>query len=198
MVKFFSTIIRDISTQKEIESALRESEEKYRELVENISEMIYIVDATGTLTYISPVVISLGGYRPEEIVGRPFSEFIHPDDLPGLMENFQRTIAGELQPSEFRVRKKSGEFFWGRSASRPIVRNGEVVGLRGVLTDISGNKRVEEALRESEARYRNLFENANDAIATFTLDSVLTSFNRGAERMLGWTHEEVIGQHARN
>ncbi len=159
--------------------------------------MIYIVDATGTLTYISPVVISLGGYRPEEIVGRPFSEFIHPNDLPGLMENFQRTIAGELQPSEFRVRKKSGEFFWGRSASRPIVRNGEVVGLRGVLTDISGNKRVEEALRESEARYRNLFENANDAIATFTLDSVLTSFNRGAERMLGWTREEVIGQHAR-
>ena len=197
IVQFFSTIIRDISTQKEIESALRESEEKYRELVENISEMIYIVDATGTLTYVSPVVIPLGGYRPEEIVGCPFSEFIHPEDLPGLIENFQRTIAGELQPSEFRVRKKSGEFLWGRSASRPIVRNGEVVGLRGVLTDISENKRVEEALRESEARYRNLFENANDAIATFTLDSVLTSFNRGAERMLGWTREEVIGQHAK-
>ena len=197
MVQFFSTIIRDISAQKETESALRESEEKYRDLVENISEMIYVVDVTGMLTYISPVVIPLGGYTPEEIVGRPFAEFIHPDDLPELMEDFQRTIAGVTRPSEFRVRKKSGEFLWSRSASRPIIRKGEVVGLRGVLTDISENKQVEEALRESEARYRNLFENANDAIATFTLDSVLTSFNRGAERMLGWTREEVIGQHAR-
>jgi PAS domain S-box-containing protein len=197
LVQFFSTIIRDISTQKETESALRESEEKYRDLVENISEMIYIVDTGGMVIYVSPVVTSIGAYTPEEVVGRPFAEFIHPDDLSGLMEDFQRTIAGELRPSEFRVRKKSGQFLWGRSASRPIIRNGEVLGLRGVLTDVSENKRVEEALRESEQRYRNLFENANDAIATFTLDSVLTSFNRGAERMLGWSREEVIGQHAR-
>src|SRR5262245_37354107 len=68
LVQFFSTIIRDISTQKETESALRESEEKYRDLVENISEMIYIVDAGGMVTYISPVVTSLGAYTPEEVV----------------------------------------------------------------------------------------------------------------------------------
>jgi len=195
-VQFFSTIIRDISKQKEAETALRESEEKYRELVENISELIYIVDATGAVTYISPVVSLLGNHRPEEIVGRSFGDFIHPDDLAGLIESFQRVLAGDLHPSEFRVRRKSGDYLWVRSASRPIVRNGEIVGLRGVLTDISESKRVEEALRESEERYRSLFENANDAIATFTLDNVLTSVNRGAERMLGWSREELIGQHS--
>jgi|GEM_PF-2594418 len=196
LVQFFSTIIRDISAQKNTEAALRESEEKYRDLVENISEMIYVVDAAGTLTYVSPVVTLLGEHAPEDIIGRPFGEFIYPDDLAGLAESFQRVLAGDLHPSEFRVRKKSGDYVWVRSASRPILRNGEIVGLRGVLTDISENKRVEEALRESEERYRSLFENANDAIATFTLDNVITSVNRGAERLLGWSRDELIGQPA--
>jgi len=197
MVKFFSTIARDISAQKQAEAALRESEEKYRDLVENITDIIYVVDATGTLTYISPVVKILGDYTPEEVVGHSFPEFIHPEDLPILMESFRQTLTGNLHPSEFRVLRKSGGSLWVRSASRPILRDGEVIGLRGVLTDITERKQTEEALRESEQRYRNLFENANDAIATLTLDSVITSFNRGAERMLGWSRDEVIGQHAR-
>jgi PAS domain S-box-containing protein len=196
IVQFFSTIIRDITAQKEAELALRESEEKYRDLVENISELIYIVDSAGTITYISPVVSVLGDHKPEEVIGHPFDEFIHPDDRAGLIESFQRVLAGDLHPSEFRVRKKSGGYLWVRSASRPILHNGEVVGLRGVLTDISDSKRVEEALRESEERYRSLFENANDAIATFTLDNVLTSVNRGGERMVGRSREEIIGQPA--
>lgn len=195
MVKFFSTIARDISAQKQVEVALRESEEKYRDLVENITDIIYIVDATGTLTYISPVVKVLGDYTPEEVVGHSFTEFIHPEDLPILMESFQQTLTGNLHPSEFRIPRKSGAPLWIRSSSRPILRDGQVIGLRGVLTDISERKQAEEALRESEQRYRNLFENANDAIATFTLDSIITSCNRGAERMLGWSREEVIGQH---
>lgn len=178
------------------EETLRESEEKYRALVENISELIYIIDTNGIVTYISPVVSLLGDHKPEDIVGRSFSDFIHPEDLAGLIESFQRVLAGDLHPSEFRVLRKSGDYLWVRSASRPIIRNGEVVGLRGVLTDISDNKRVEEALRESEERYRSLFENANDTIATFTLDNVLTSINRGGERMFGLSREDLIGQPA--
>jgi PAS domain S-box-containing protein len=194
-VKFFSTIARDISEQKRIDAALRESEEKYRDLVENISDIIYTVDAAGTLTYMSPVVTNLGGFTPEEITGHPFPEFIHPEDLPALLESFQQTLAGNLAPGEFRVLRKSGDYIWVRSASRPIDQDGQVIGLRGILTDITERKRAEDALRESEQRYRNLFENANDAIASFTLDTVITSINGGAERMSGWSREEVVGHH---
>jgi PAS domain S-box-containing protein len=195
-IKFFSTIARDISEQKRIDDVLRESEEKYRDLVENISDIIYTLDTTGTFTYISPVVQNLGGFAPEEITGRPFTEFIHPEDLPALVESFQQTLAGNLHPSEFRVLRKPGEYVWVRSTSRLIVQDGQVIGLRGLLTDITDRKQAEDALRESEQRYRNLFDNANDAIATFTLDTVLTSFNGGAERMLGWSRDEVVGHHA--
>lgn len=196
VVKFFSTIARDISEQKRIDAALRESEEKYRDLVENISDIIYTVDAVGTLTYMSPVVNHLGGFTSKEVTGRPFAEFIHPEDLPALLESFQQTLTGDLAPSEFRVLRKAGDYIWVRSASRLIVRNGEVVGLRGILTDITERKRTEDALRESEQRYRNLFDNASDAIASFTLDAVVTSFNGGAERMLGWSRNEIVGHHA--
>lgn len=196
-VEFFPTIMRDISERKRTEMALRDSEEKYRDLVENISDIIYTLDATGTFTYISPVVKNLGEFTPQEIIGHPFTEFIHPEDLPALVESFHQTLAGNLHPSEFRVLRKPGEYIWVRSASRLIAQDGQVIGLRGVLTDITERKQAEDALRESEQRYRNLFENANDAIATFTLDTVLTSFNGGAERMLGWSRDEVVGQHAR-
>lgn len=196
MVKFFSTLARDISEQKRIDAALRESEEKYRDLVENISDIIYTVDTMGILTYMSPVVKNLGDFAPEEIVGRPFAEFVHPEDLPALVESFHQTLAGDLHPSEFRVPKKSGDYVWVRSASRPIMQDGQVIGLRGVLTDITDRKQTEDALRESEQRYRNLFENANDAIATFTLDTVITSFNGGAERLLGWSRDEIVGRYA--
>ena len=194
-IKFFSTIARDISEQKRVEGALRESEEKYRDLVENISDSIYIVDTTGTLTYMSPVVKNLGDFTPEEITGHPFAEFIHPEDLPAVEESFQQMLAGSLHPREFRVLRKSGDYIWVHSENRPIVQDGQIIGLRGILTNITDRKQAEDALRESEQRYRNLFENANDAIATFTLDTVLTSFNGGAERMSGWSRDEVVGRH---
>ncbi len=129
------------------DQALRESEERYRELVENSNEVIYTLDKTGIITYVSPVVEQMGGYKPEEVVGRSFVPLVHPDDLPGLMESFQRTLAGHLEPSEYRLRTKWGEYRWVRSHSRPVLENGQVAGLRGMLIDITERKRAEDALR---------------------------------------------------
>ncbi|MBI3300570.1 MAG: PAS domain-containing protein [Deltaproteobacteria bacterium] len=73
-------------------------------------------------TYIIPVVTGLSGYSPAEIIGHSFTEFIHPEDLPALIESFQKTLAGQLEPSEFRVVTKSGAIRWARSSSRSILK----------------------------------------------------------------------------
>ncbi len=139
-------VARDITERRRAEEALRESEEKYRDLVENINEVIYALDANGLVTYVSPAVEQIGGYSASEVIGHSFAEFIHPDDLPSLLESFQRTVAGNPEPSEYRVLTKSGEVHWVRSSSRPVYDGDRITGLRAVLMDITERRKADETI----------------------------------------------------
>jgi PAS domain S-box-containing protein len=154
-------VASDITERKRAEEALRESEEKYRDLVENINDVIYAVDQNGVPTYVSPVIESFIGYSPSEVIGRSFiTEFIHQEDLQRMRKSFQRILSGHLEANEYRVWTKSGEIRWVRTSSRPIFEGDRVVGVHGVLADITERKRAEEALRqhtvELEARNEEL------------------------------------------
>jgi PAS domain S-box-containing protein len=157
--------------------ALRESEEKYRDLVENINDVIFAHDANGRVMYVNPVVEQLSGYSVTEIIGRSFTEFIYPPDLPALMESFQRTLAGQLEPSEFRVITKSGEIRWARSSSRPIYDGVRVIGVQGVITDITEHK-------QAEKRTLALFDIAKDISGTLDLHELLDRVQRRAAEVL--------------
>ena len=171
---------------REVDEALRESEEKYRDLVENSNEIIYTLDASGTITYISPAIRQLGGYEPEEVIGKTSLSFVHPEDLPDLAASFQRTIGGSPEPSEYRLSAKSGEYVWVQTSSKPIYDGDEIVGLRGLIVDIDQRKRAEEALSESEDRYRELFENASDLVYAHDLEGRYISVNRAVEQITGY------------
>lgn len=157
---------RNVTERKEVEEALRESEEKYRDLVENLNDVIYAHDEKGILTYISPVVETFGGYRPEDIIGLPFANFIHPEDLPAVLSSFQATLNEQLEPSEFRAIAKSGMIRWVRSSSRPVVKDGRVVGVRGVLTDVTERK-------QAELRATTLLNIVRDVSGTLNLKELL-------------------------
>jgi len=144
-------LMLDVSDRKRAGEALRLSEEKFRDLVENLSDVIFAVDRDGVITYVSPVAEALGGYRPSELIGRPFWEFIDPDDRPKLMRGFERALSGAQTPAEYRVRVRSGELRWVRSHGRPIWQEGRATGLRGVLTDITDSKQTEEQVRRLNA-----------------------------------------------
>ena len=139
----------EIAERTRAEAALRDSEEKYRHLVENINDVIYAVDAQGVITYLSPAIESQSGYRLAELIGRVFFDFIYQEDRQRILRQFEKVLAGHLEPSEYRIVIKSGEIRWIRSSSRPIYQGDQVVGLHGSYIDITEKRCLEEQLRQA-------------------------------------------------
>ncbi len=138
--------LEDVTERRRAEDALRASEEKYRHLVEDISDVIFATDAGGILTYISPAARRVMGYAPEELTGKHFSAVVYPEDLAGVERRFREVLQERLGPYEFRYRNGSGEIRWARTLSTPVRENGASVGLRGVFSDITEARRLQEQL----------------------------------------------------
>jgi PAS domain S-box-containing protein len=134
----------------EANESIRESEETYRLLVENLNDVIFNLDARGHVTYMSPVVEGIFVFSTQELIGKQFSEYVHAEDLPGLMVSLEETTDGVLNPYEFRVVNKGGSIHHVRTSSRPIEKDGRLVGITGVLTDITERKKMEEQLLQAE------------------------------------------------
>ncbi|MBN1883375.1 MAG: PAS domain S-box protein [Deltaproteobacteria bacterium] len=177
----------------EANESIRKSEEKYRLLVENLNDVIFNLDAQGNITYISPVAEGIFDYSIKEVIGKPFSEYIHADDLPGLIISREETTDGVFNPYEFRMIDRGGSIHHVRTSSRPIERNGRHVGMTGVLTDITGEKQAEQALRKSEEMYRTILHTMEDGYFEVDLRGRFTSFNESMREMLGYDPEEIVG-----
>ena len=143
---------------------LRESEEKYRVLIENSHDIIYTLTADGVFSFVSPSWTALLGHPSGQVIGQPFHQFIHPDDLPDCLVFLQTVIeTGQRQEGiEYRVRHTDGSWYWHTSSAVPL-RNeaGTVVGFEGTARDITQHKRLEE-----ERRHRDKLENALEMAGT--------------------------------
>jgi len=188
-------VTRDVSERKKADEELRKSEEKYRSLVENINAVIYAADVKGRITYLSPVVESFYGRSPVEFGGQHFSSFVHREDLSLTLDSFKKTLSGRNAILEFRVVLPwSGEVRWSRSYSHPISDGDRVVGIQGVLLDVTDHKRMEEALRESERRYRLLADNVTDVIWMTDLNWRRTYVSPSGQHLTGRDIGEAIEQ----
>ncbi|MBR9979450.1 MAG: PAS domain S-box protein [Desulfatitalea sp.] len=166
-------------------------EKRYQAIVENLNDVVYTTDINAAITYISPNIQRIGGYLPSEVVGRSFADFVHPDDLPGRIDHFQKILTGANEPSEYRMLTKSGTPRWVRTSARTIVTAGKVVGIQGVLVDISDRKATEKALRHSKERYRLLVENARDAIFVIQ-DKRVVFMNASAIAIVGYSPDDQL------
>jgi PAS domain S-box-containing protein len=195
LVPVVKRALREVEERRErvrAEIALSDSELRYRELVENINDVIFSQDAEGHITYISPSLERMSNYKAEDLVGKSFIELIHPDDLPGLMESYKRTMEGNLEPWEFRLFDRNGTVRWVRTSSRPLVRDGEISGLLGILTDITKRKRAEEWIRFLSS----VVEQSTEGMAIADLEGTLLFANRFWSEMHGYeSPEDLIGKH---
>ncbi len=185
--------LADVTERKRAEQALWKSEERHRDLVESIEDVIYALDADSEMTYVSPSIEAFG-YSPAEVVGHTFAEFMVPEDLRTARESLQRLFAGQsVGVNEYRILSKSGEMRWVRVSSRPLLTDDRVVGVRGVLSDITERKRAEEALEASEERYRAVVEDMPALVCRFLPDGTLTLVNEQYCEYFGKSREELEG-----
>ena len=186
--------VKDITERKAAEKALLESRELYRNLVENLNDIILFLDPSGCITYISPVVEQAFGYSPRELLGRSFEEHIFEEDLAGVKERFEQAIKGKLKDYEFRVLDKENRVRYVRASARLLGDPDSVKGLTVTLTDITDHKEAEMELKESEDRYRLLVESSPDGIIVHK-DSIAIFANKAAAVLLDADKpEELIGK----
>jgi diguanylate cyclase (GGDEF)-like protein/PAS domain S-box-containing protein len=185
---------RDITVRHRAEQALRESEEKYRTLVENANEAIFVAQ-DGHLKFFNPRTVSIVGYTPEEIAGLPFIHFIHPEDRSLVVERHQKRLQGEEPPRiyPFRIVTNRGQVRWVQINSVVILWEGRPATLN-FLVDVSDRIAIEAALKESESRYRTIFENTGTAMAIIEEDTVIFLVNSEFEKLTGYSRQEIEGR----
>src|SRR5262245_11659480 len=180
--------------------ALRDSEERFRQLAENIGAAFFITEGfsetpPGQLRYVSPAYEKIWGRSRESLNqdSRSWLEAFHPDDIERLLDALRS--AGRLQfDEEFRITRPDGEVRWVHDRVFPIRdEDGEIYRLAGIVEDITGRKMIEEALRESEERYRSVVESQTELICRYLPDTTLTFVNDSYCRYFGKTQEELIG-----
>ncbi len=198
--KFLQATVRDVTQRKIAEAALCESEEKYRTLIENIQDGVFLIQ-DGGLKFVNEAFARIPGYTVEEILGMNFGDLVAPEDLDMVADRYTRMMAGEDVPMEYEfhgIRKDNAT----RTTVRMTVGLTEYQGKPaaiGTVKDITERKNMEDALHESEERFRMVFENMSNAVAVYGVidegrDFIFKDFNRSAEMLEDMKREDLVGK----
>ena len=182
--------------QKDTEEKFRLEEQLFRAFVEHSSDIIVLLNLEGIITYISPAVERVLGFKPEERIGAKGIELIHPDNRESLIDKFNtfvKDINAPVVQFEIRLRHKDGSWRTIEAVGSNMVKNNVVEAIIVNYRDITERKRMEEKLRDKEKRFRTFVENSSDIIAILNREGIITYENQALERSLGLKTEERIG-----
>lgn len=189
---------REMEERRKAESALQESEERLRTLMEKIPNGICVISSTGTILYFNPAFSKIFGYSSEEMGAKHPFDFIHPDDSRRAIKRIESLLKGGPEfPSEYRVYHKNGKVIPIEAHSR-LVQYEENSAVLSVVIDISERKQAEEALRLSEERYRTVVEQAAEGIFVANEAGWHIDVNSSGCKMLGYSREEILKLHIRD
>jgi PAS domain S-box-containing protein len=189
----------DVTERRAAEEALRESEARLRALVEQSAAGIAQVDTSGRFVFANQRFCDLIGYTLDELRTRTLQDVTHPDDLPANLASIERTTAagGTDFHIEKRYVRKDGSPVWV-SVSVKIIPgpDGKPASILGVVVDIDARRRAEQAARDAERRYRDVFHASRDAMVVYTPDGVIVDVNPAATEIYGFAREEFLGLRA--
>ncbi len=193
---FYTGTFRDITDRKATEEALRQSEEYFRLLIQNASDIIAITDADGVLRYMSPSSAFILGYDAQTMVGESLFVFIHPDDTNILTDRFVALVKkqGPGNLFEVRIRAQSGEWRILQIVGNNLLHEASIAGIVFNARDITDLKLTESALEETEERFRDLFESSPDAIFVEDFDGNVLAANAAACELHQMSPQELIGK----
>ena len=186
----------DITKQMLIEKSLRESEERFRRITENMQDIVSEFDDMGRMRYASPAYRKVLGYDPEELIGKTSFARFHPEDVHSLLSAFRKSLdSGSPGTVELRYRHALGHEIWLESSGNFILdETGKVTGAVISSRDITKRKVAQEALRQSEERFRSLAESTSDWIWELDTDGRYTYVSPNVEGIIGYKPEELIGR----
>ena len=188
---------RDITDRARAQEELRRSEERYRLMVAGSEQVFfYVHDTEGRFEYLSPSLRDVLGYEPESLVGRPYHAILaqEQENMSAVDAGTENALAspGALSNYTAEVRHADGRTVVLELAETAVVQDGRVRGVQGFARDITPRRAAERALRESEERYRKLFEESRDAIYITTVDGTFVEVNQALVEMFGYTREELL------
>jgi PAS domain S-box-containing protein len=195
-ILYYEGTAQDITERKRTEQALKESEERYRDLVENSHELICTHDLDGQILSVNRAARELFGYELHELVGKKNIRDILAAKVRDEFSMYMQRILQEGATSgTMLIQTRSGEHRVLEYYNSLRTEGVEAPIVRGIGRDITEARSSERALRESEERYRELFENSKDAFYVHDINGIYTSVNRAAEKLSGYTREQIVGKH---
>lgn len=197
ILRLYALTVGTLLAQKQAQFALRESEQRYRLLAENISDVVVETTPDAEFLYVSPSCQTVLGYEPVDLIGQLALDYMHPDDLPLAHQAFlaTQTVDPAVATMVVRFRHRDGRYFWLETMIRAIhtEKIGMIEKYVGSARNISDRKAAELALKESEANYRLLVETMRSGLLVYDADDRLTYVNDRACEMVGYARAEMLG-----
>lgn len=189
-------IVRDITESKQAQQALTKSEEKFRSMIQNSSDIITLFNKDGIIEYESPSIEKILGYRPEELIGKNVFDLIHPEDLKFILDKFNELIEqpGSISaPTEYRFLHKNKSWCWLETTASNLTLDPVLKAVVANSRDISERKKAEKQLKESEEKYQAIFNHCFQFTGLLSPEGIMLEVNQTALDFVEVEAKDVIG-----
>lgn len=190
-------LIHDVTEQKRADAQLQLSEQRFKSLIQDGSDLIGILDITGNYSYVSPTSVSVLGIEPSEFIGKNAFDFIHPDDKEEVISQFSRLVTDKrISIPPFRFKNKDGEWRWIETVVTNLLDDPAIMGIVANSRDVTDKEHLFGELKASESRYRGFYDSQTNFVIRTDMEGKYSYYNKKFEETFGWLYPDgnILGK----